>query len=280
MRFAVDPTTLNIAWKIPSKLLLITYPRVLTKQDDALLSKFKAEFKQQQSEMANKIDTFLKAINDRMTKALLSNTVKNPKLNVDSTSSILSASSYLMKDAQSFSNPFNSDNDIKTNRDKRRGVEVYVEKLKLLEDFYVTDMEKDPACPLLFGRGFLTTASAVIGCKKSKISVGEGITSTNEIGARTPYYLEKDFVDNHVPRKWEIAIDAELNPFKDVLVFRKMVEFPGAIRINFKGNIWESEDMMDKKIDKKKPPKEGDGAWHIRIELIDPDAEKFDRVFQ
>ncbi|GJZ05132.1 hypothetical protein Tco_0538407 [Tanacetum coccineum] len=28
------------------------------------------------------------------------------------------------------------------------------------------------------------------------------------------------------------------------------------------------------------PPKEGDGAWHIRIELIDLDEEKFDRAFQ
>ncbi|GJS73044.1 hypothetical protein Tco_0705885 [Tanacetum coccineum] len=43
---------------------------------------------------------------------------------------------------------------------------------------------------------------------------------------------------------------------------------------------YESEDMIDKKIDWKKPPKEGYGAWHIRIELIDLDEEMFDRVFQ
>ncbi|GJR75925.1 hypothetical protein Tco_0088290 [Tanacetum coccineum] len=50
---------------------------------DARLSKFKADFKQQQqSEMTNKIDTFLKTINDRMTGALLSDMVKNLKLNV------------------------------------------------------------------------------------------------------------------------------------------------------------------------------------------------------
>ncbi|GJW69106.1 MAK10-like protein [Tanacetum coccineum] len=57
-----------------------------------------------------------------------------------------------------------------------RNVEVYVGELKLLEDFYVIDMEKDPTCPLLVGRGFLATASAIIDCKKSKIAVGEGIT--------------------------------------------------------------------------------------------------------
>ncbi|GJR34884.1 MAK10-like protein [Tanacetum coccineum] len=57
-----------------------------------------------------------------------------------------------------------------------RNVEVHIGKLKLLEDFYVIDMEKDPTCPLLVGRGFLGTASAVIDCKKAKIVVGEGVT--------------------------------------------------------------------------------------------------------
>ncbi|GJT03644.1 MAK10-like protein [Tanacetum coccineum] len=57
---------------------------------DAGLSKFEADFKQQQSKMTNKIDTFLKAINDRMTGALPSDTVKNPKLNINSTSLVFS----------------------------------------------------------------------------------------------------------------------------------------------------------------------------------------------
>ncbi|GJQ96730.1 hypothetical protein Tco_0007869 [Tanacetum coccineum] len=38
---------------------------------DARLSKFKADFKQQQGEMTNKIDTVLKAINDRITEHFL-----------------------------------------------------------------------------------------------------------------------------------------------------------------------------------------------------------------
>ncbi|GKC91918.1 hypothetical protein Tco_1157360 [Tanacetum coccineum] len=47
---------------------------------DARLSKFEADFKQQQSEMTNKIDTMLKAIIDRIAGALPSDMVKNPKL--------------------------------------------------------------------------------------------------------------------------------------------------------------------------------------------------------
>ncbi|GKF04309.1 MAK10-like protein [Tanacetum coccineum] len=216
-----------------------------------------------------------------MTGALPSDTVKNPKLNVNPTSSVSSSRSYSTEDLQSSSRPFNSVNAIKTcfkptndfqkyelqvktltvNKigtpkskepkkaledefkdlhlklpvlevlahapmcnailDKYvenlgscvnliplylfkklkiglfektenvlgladgtksypvgilRNVEVHIGKLKLLEDFYVIDMEKDPTCPLLVGRGFLATASAVIDCKKAKIAAGEGIT--------------------------------------------------------------------------------------------------------
>ncbi|GKA13230.1 hypothetical protein Tco_0692876 [Tanacetum coccineum] len=81
---------------------------------DARLSKFESNFEQQQSKMANKIDTFLKAINDRMTGALPSDTVKNPKLNVNSSSSVFYARSYPMEDPQSSSHPLNSINAIKT----------------------------------------------------------------------------------------------------------------------------------------------------------------------
>ncbi|GJS24039.1 hypothetical protein Tco_0452671 [Tanacetum coccineum] len=55
---------------------------------DARLSKFEADFKQQQSEMTNKIDTVLKAITDRMAATLPSDTVKNLKLNVNSTTPV------------------------------------------------------------------------------------------------------------------------------------------------------------------------------------------------
>ncbi|GJW42337.1 MAK10-like protein [Tanacetum coccineum] len=49
-----------------------------------------------------------------------------------------------------------------------KDVEVHIGKLKLLNDFYVIDMKKDPKTPLLVGRGFLATANAVIDCRKSK----------------------------------------------------------------------------------------------------------------
>nr|GEV05725.1 retrotransposon protein [Tanacetum cinerariifolium] len=67
---------------------------------DARLSKFESNFKQQQSKMTNKIDTVLKAINDRLTGALPSDTVKNLKLNVNPTYPVLSDRSYPTNDPQ------------------------------------------------------------------------------------------------------------------------------------------------------------------------------------
>ncbi|GJU63080.1 hypothetical protein Tco_1244915 [Tanacetum coccineum] len=64
---------------------------------DARLSRFEADFKQQQSEMTNKIDTVLKAITDRMAGALPSDTIKNPKLG---THPVSSARSYPTTDPQ------------------------------------------------------------------------------------------------------------------------------------------------------------------------------------
>ncbi|GKC96015.1 hypothetical protein Tco_1161457 [Tanacetum coccineum] len=64
---------------------------------DARLTKFEADFKQQQSEMTNKIDTVLKAITDRIAGTLPSDTNKNRKL---STYPVLSARSYPTEDPQ------------------------------------------------------------------------------------------------------------------------------------------------------------------------------------
>ncbi|GKD91216.1 hypothetical protein Tco_1366723 [Tanacetum coccineum] len=77
---------------------------------DARLSKFEADFKQQQSEMTNKINTVLKAITDRITGALPSDMVKNSKLNVNSTSLVLSARSYPTEDPQCSSRIYDSIN--------------------------------------------------------------------------------------------------------------------------------------------------------------------------
>ncbi|GJV25188.1 retrovirus-related pol polyprotein from transposon TNT 1-94 [Tanacetum coccineum] len=96
-----------------------------------------------------------------------------------------------------------------------KDVEVHIGKLKLLNDFYVIDMKKDPKTPLLVGRGFLATANAVIDCRKAKITVGEGITRSIfgvkgvDLGEEeAPYWtkgLEKGNHTNHALARMELA---------------------------------------------------------------------------
>ncbi|GJZ97214.1 MAK10-like protein [Tanacetum coccineum] len=165
-----------------------------------------------------------------------------------------------------------------------RNVKVHVGKLKLFKDLHVK-------AKIVVGEGL---TRSIFGVKEldfgndnepywTTIGKHESYkprTRKDGIGAQPPYYAKRDFWNNHLPGEWGIARDAEVNPFKDVLVFRQMVEFLGAIPINLKGNIWEVEDLIENLINWNRPPKEGDGAWHIRIELIDPDREKFGRAFQ
>ncbi|GJS30874.1 MAK10-like protein [Tanacetum coccineum] len=82
---------------------------------DARLSKFESDFKQQQSEMTKKIDTMLKAITDRIAGTLPSDMVKNPKLSV---APVLFARSYPTIDPQCSTHPSNSINAIKAHFNK------------------------------------------------------------------------------------------------------------------------------------------------------------------
>ncbi|GJW04917.1 hypothetical protein Tco_1563773 [Tanacetum coccineum] len=124
---------------------------------DARLSKFKADFKQQQGEMTNKIDTVLKAINDRITEHFL---VTRPK------------------------------------------------------------------------------------SKNDKVRV-----NTEESAVKPEPELKN-------------TVGCNLNPS----------DGPG------KPN--KLEDLIKIGIDWNKKPKRGDGAWHAKIRLIDPDEEKFTKTFQ
>ncbi|GJS15361.1 hypothetical protein Tco_0409833 [Tanacetum coccineum] len=84
---------------------------------DTRLSKFEADFKQQQSEMTNKIDTVLKAIIDRIAGTLPNDTVKNPKL---STCLVLSACSYPTEDPQCSTQTHSSINAITIHTEQQR----------------------------------------------------------------------------------------------------------------------------------------------------------------
>ncbi|GKC98977.1 hypothetical protein Tco_1169252 [Tanacetum coccineum] len=109
-----QPLLLSMRLRVPTKREASGLVSNFMVSQDTRVSKFEADFKQQESKMTNKIDTALKAITDRITGTLPSDTVKNPKLNFNSTSPVLSARSYPMEDPQCSSYPPNSINAVKT----------------------------------------------------------------------------------------------------------------------------------------------------------------------
>ncbi|GJY31407.1 MAK10-like protein [Tanacetum coccineum] len=137
-----------------------------------------------------------------------------------------------------------------------KDVEVHIEKLKLLNDFYVLNMKKDPETLLLVGRGFLATANAVIDCRMVKIAVGEGIT-------RSEFSVKG------------IDLGEEEAPYWTTLGKRESYKLRPST-----DEIGESEDLIKKLINWDKPPKNGDEAWHAKIRLIDPDGEEFTKTLQ
>nr|GEZ79827.1 ribonuclease H-like domain-containing protein [Tanacetum cinerariifolium] len=154
---------------------------------DARLSKFEANFKQQQSAMTNKIDTVLKAIIDRMVGALPSDTAKNPKLNVNSTSLVLYARFYPTVDPQCSSPP----------------------PLQSMLSKHVPGWQAIPRqaiCKQGVTRSIFRVKGVDLGEEEAPYwtTLGKRESykprpSSDGVGARTPYYARKDFLDFSAP---------------------------------------------------------------------------------
>nr|GEV83941.1 hypothetical protein [Tanacetum cinerariifolium] len=249
---------------------------------DAILYKFEADFKQQQSEMTNKIDTVLKAITDRIDGALPSYTAENPNL---STSPVLSSHSNptinpqcsslpstLVKGIKAYSKEANV---LKTSLPQNRvGIKTQQpeEPKPTLEDEFQDLQLNLPvlevlAHPLIYNaildkyvknlelgkHGSSFIQGEVIDMKKdpeTPLLVGRGFLAI--ANAVIDYRMAKIVVGKGITREWEIARDVKLNHFKDTLVFRRM----------------------------DKPPKNKDGEWHAKIRLIDMDEEEFTKTLQ
>ncbi|GKE20206.1 MAK10-like protein, partial [Tanacetum coccineum] len=226
---------------------------------DARLSKFESDFKQQQSEMTNKIDTVLKAITDRIAGTLPSDTVKNPKLRTHPVSSACT-----FQGGNHFPNKHAAtDTETKTPQPKEpkltleakfQDLHLNLLVLKVLAhapiynailDKYVESLELDKN-----GSAFVQGEILV------KIEDPRLFTLPCRLGDSKPFDTLAD------------------------LASCVRIEFLGAIPINLKCNMWESEDLIKKPINWDKPSKNGDGAWHAKIRLIDPDGEEFTKTLQ
>ncbi|GJX92102.1 MAK10-like protein [Tanacetum coccineum] len=250
------PATRSIAWKIPNKPLLNTYPRVLMKREQPEIKTEPPQAEEPEPTLEDEFQDLhlnlpilevlahapiYNAILDKYIESLKLG--KNGSAFVQGEIPVKMLSIRLLEETDHIFGLADGTKSYPIGIVK--DVEVHIGKLKLLNDFYMIDMKKDPEIPLLVERGFLATTNVVVDCRIAKIAVGEGITRSvfgvqgvelgeeeapywttlgkresyksrplsDGIGARTPYYARKDFLDCHLPKEWEIARDAELNPF-------------------------------------------------------------------
>ncbi|GJT08040.1 hypothetical protein Tco_0842502 [Tanacetum coccineum] len=129
-------------------------------------------------------------------------------------------------------------------------------------DILILDIPVDPKLPLLLGRPFLRTCGAII-------DMGRDEDGNVKYGPVAP-----SFIDTEDDMERVLAMEAYFNPFKNVIVFKKLVDFLGSLPVQLKNLDWGNEGYGTyKKVD-------GDGDWHARFEIVTPSGRKFNRAFK
>ncbi|GKE44074.1 putative ribonuclease H-like domain-containing protein [Tanacetum coccineum] len=186
-----------------------------------------------------------------------------------------------------------------------RNVRIQIDYQSYLVNFLVLDIPVDKELPLLLGRPFLRTCGAVIDIGRGTISTNDGvIRHTYFPKPRAKAYLENfeideeddwiscfnvgrdedgntkygpmapSFLDIEDEMERALAMEAYFNPFKNIIVFKKLIDFLGSLPVQLKNTDWGNEGYgMYKKI-------EGDGAWHAKFDVITPSGRKFNRGFK
>ncbi|GJW12786.1 hypothetical protein Tco_1578613 [Tanacetum coccineum] len=82
------------------------------------------------------------------------------------------------------------------------------------------------------------------------------------------------FIDIEDDMERALAMEAYFNLFKNVIVFKKLVDFIGSLSVQLKNLDWCNEGYGTyKKVD-------GDGDWYARFEIVTPSGRKFNRAFK
>ncbi|GJR95656.1 hypothetical protein Tco_0267830 [Tanacetum coccineum] len=169
----------------------------------------------------------------------------------------------------------------------------------------LADTGRGELLPLLLGGPFLRTCGVVIDMGRDTMSIDDGvIRHTYFPKPRAKTYLENfkideeddwlscfkvgrdedgnpkygpvapSFLDIKDEMERALAKEAYFNPFKNIIVFKKLVDSLGLLPVQLKNTDWGNKCYgMYKKI-------EGDGAWHAKFKVITPSERKFTRGFK
>ncbi|GJW38157.1 retrovirus-related pol polyprotein from transposon TNT 1-94 [Tanacetum coccineum] len=186
-----------------------------------------------------------------------------------------------------------------------KNVRIQIGYQAYVVDLLILDILVDPELPLLLGRPFLRTCGAIIDMGRGTLCIDDGfIRHTYFPKPRSKSYVEAfvmegeddwlgsfevgrdedrnvkygpvalSFIDIEDDMERALAMEAYFNPFKNVIVFKKLVDFLGSFLVQLKNLDWGNEGYGTyKKID-------GDRDWHARFEIVTPSGRKFNRAFK
>ncbi|GJV78034.1 retrovirus-related pol polyprotein from transposon TNT 1-94 [Tanacetum coccineum] len=188
---------------------------------------------------------------------------------------------------------------------KVKKVRIQIGYQAYVVDLLILDIPVDPELPLLLGRPFLRTRGAIIDMRRGMLCIDdwvirhtyfpkplsksyvEAFKKEGEDDWLGSFEVRRDedgnvkygpvapsFIDIEDDMGRALAMEAYFNPFKNVIVFKKLVDFLGSLSVQLKNFDWGNEGYGTyKKVN-------GDGDWHARFEIVTPSGRKFNRAFK
>ncbi|GKA08772.1 putative ribonuclease H-like domain-containing protein [Tanacetum coccineum] len=154
-----------------------------------------------------------------------------------------------------------------------KNVRIQIGYQPYLVDVLILDIPIDKELPLLLGSPILRTCGAVIDIGRDTLEaddwlscfeVGRDEDGNPKYGPVTPLFLDiKDDMER------ALAMDAYFNPFKNIIVFKKLIDFLGSLPFQLKNTDWRNEGYGTYKKVK------GDEVWHAKFEVTTPSGRKF-----
>ncbi|GJX94135.1 putative ribonuclease H-like domain-containing protein [Tanacetum coccineum] len=156
-----------------------------------------------------------------------------------------------------------------------KNVRIQIGYQAYVVDLLILDIPVEPKLPLLLGRPFLRTSRAIIDMRRGEDDwLGSFEVGRDEDGNVKYGPVAPSFIDIEDDMERALAMEAYFNPFKNVIVFKKLVDFLGSLSVQLKNLDWGNEGYGTyKKID-------GDEDWHARFKIVTPSGRKFNRAFK
>ncbi|GJW65515.1 putative ribonuclease H-like domain-containing protein [Tanacetum coccineum] len=186
-----------------------------------------------------------------------------------------------------------------------KNVRIQIGYQAYLVDLLILDIPVDKELPLLLGRPFFRTCGAVIDIWRGTLCIDDGVIrytyfpkirakayldhfaqeeeddwlSCFEVGRDedgNPKYgpIAPSFLDIKDAMERALAMEAYFNPFKNIIVFKKLIDFLGSLPVQLKNTDWGNEGYgVYKKM-------EGNGYWNAKFEVTTPSGRKFTRMFK